>query len=169
MKVFETERLVLRRFTTGDAAFILDLLNQPSFLQNIGDRGVRSLEDAEKYLLKGPMDSYARLGFGLSLVELKNSQVAIGMCGLIKRSTLQDVDIGFAFLPQFWSQGYAYEAASGVLVYGKDVLKLDRIVAIVSPGNDRSIRLLEKIGLKYERSMTWPEDGSELMLYGTSG
>lgn len=165
MKVIETERLVLRQLTVEDAAFILDLLNQPSFLKNIGDRHVHNLQDAENYIRTGPMASYAQHGFGLLLVELKASSTPIGMCGLIKREVLQDVDIGFAYLPQFWGQGYAFEAASAIMVYGRDVIKLKRIVAIVAPKNERSIRLLEKIGLKFEHMMTWPDDSFELKLY----
>ncbi len=162
MKFLETDRLTLRWLTTSDAPFILGLLNQPSFLHFIGDRGVRTPGDAEQYILQGPIKSYQRSGFGLYLAELKDGNTPIGICGLIKRDILNDVDIGFAFLPQFWSQGYAFEAASAVMVYGTNVLKLRRIVAIVSPDNDRSIRVLEKIGLKFESMMSWPQDGSQL-------
>jgi RimJ/RimL family protein N-acetyltransferase len=169
MKPLKTKRLVVRQFTRQDAGFILDILNQPSFLSQIGDRGVRTLQDAENYLQKGPMESYTRHGFSLFLVELKGNQTAIGMCGLIKRETLQDVEIGFAFLPQYWSHGYALEAASAVLAYGLEELKSERITAIVLPGNERSIHLLEKLGLKYERMITWQEDGAELKLFSTGG
>jgi RimJ/RimL family protein N-acetyltransferase len=165
MKILETDRLVLRQLTTGDAEFILDLLNQPSFLKNIGDRHVRNLQDAENYIRNGPMASYGQHGFGLLLVELKDTRTSIGMCGLIKREVLQDVDIGFAYLPQYWGQGFAFEAASAVMAYSKDVINLKRIVAVVAPKNERSIRLLEKIGLKFERMMTWPDDDFELKLY----
>lgn len=161
----ETDRLALRKLSTADAAFMLDLLNQPAFLRFIGDRGVRTIADAEKYIEQGPIDSYARLGFGLYLVERKADSVPIGICGLLKRATLKDVDIGFALLPQYWSQGYACEAAAAVMAYGKDVLGLSRIVAIVTPNNERSIRVLEKIGLRFERTLTSPEDGVDLKLY----
>ena len=165
MKVLETERLILRRLSTTDAAFMLDLLNQPSFLRFIGDRGVRTIGDAERYIQQGPIDSYSRLGFGLYLVELRDDHTPIGTCGLIKRDALQDVDIGYSLLPEYWSQGFAYEAASAVMTYGKDVLRLRRIVAIVTPDNERSIRLLERLGLQFERTMIWPEDGTELKVY----
>lgn len=168
MKILETDRLILRWLTMSDAPFILSLLNQPSFLRFIGDRGVRSLGDAEQYILQGPIKSYQQLGFGLYLTELRDGNTPIGICGLIKREMLHDVDIGFAFLPQFWSQGYAFEAASAVMIYGTNVLKLRRIVAIVSPDNDRSIRVLEKIGLKFENMMSWPQDGSQLKVYVSS-
>lgn len=168
MKILETDRLILRWLTMSDAPFILSLLNQPSFLRFIGDRGVRSLGDAEQYILQGPIKSYQQLGFGLYLTELRDGNTPIGICGLIKREMLHDVDIGFAFLPQFWSQGYAFEVASAVMIYGTNVLKLRRIVAIVSPDNDRSIRVLEKIGLKFENMMSWPQDGSQLKVYVSS-
>lgn len=169
MKILDTERLTLRELTEEDAGFILCLLNEPSFLQFIGDRGVRTVADARDYLLKGPMSSYQRLGFGLYLVELRSARTPIGLCGLIKRETLDDVDIGFAFLPEFWSKGYAFEAAAAVLAFGRDVLGLKRIVAIVSPENERSIGLLSRLGFVFERLITWPDDGTELKLYAAAG
>jgi RimJ/RimL family protein N-acetyltransferase len=154
MKVLETDRLIIRRLTFEDAAFILELVNDPTWLRFIGDRGVRTLADARNYILKGPMEMYDRLGFGLYLAELKDERVPIGLCGLIKRDSLKHVDIGFAFLPDFRSKGYAYEAASAVLAYGKNTLGLERIVAIVSPGNDSSIKLLGKLGFQFEQMIT---------------
>ncbi|MBC7929742.1 MAG: GNAT family N-acetyltransferase, partial [Rubrivivax sp.] len=151
MDVIETERLKLRRMLADDAEFILELLNEPSFIRNIGDKGVRTIADARLYILNGPRASYERFGFGLYLVELKESVAPIGICGLIKRESFADVDIGFAFLPRFWSKGYAFESASAVKAYGLETLGLRRIVAIANPDNDGSIRVLEKIGLKYER------------------
>ena len=165
MKVLETDRLNLRWLSTSDAEFILELLNDPPFLRFIGDKGVRTLDDARNYILNGPVDMYARLGFGLYLTELKDSGVPIGICGLIKRDTLEDVDIGFAFLPGFWAKGYAYESASAVMVYGKDVLGLKRIVAITSPNNHASAKLLEKLGLQFEQMIRLSEDASEVRLY----
>ena len=166
MNVIETERLLLRRLVIEDAEFIFDLVNQPSFLHFIGDRGVRTIEDARDYILKGPMDSYERFGFGLYLTALKESRVPIGMCGLIKRESLKDVDIGFAFLPQFWRQGYAYESAAAVLEYGRNRLGLKRVVGIATQDNHGSIRVLEKIGLKFENMVKLPEDDVELKLFG---
>ncbi len=168
MKILDTERLSLHQLSTDDAAFMLGLLNQPSFLRFIGDRGVRTIEDARKYLLKGPIDSYRRLGFGLYMVELKDGKTPIGLCGLVKREALPDVDIGFALLPEFWSRGYAFEAASAVLAHGRAALGLRRIVAVVSQDNERSIGLLAKLGLRFERLVAWPEDGSELKLYAVA-
>ena len=151
MQVLETQRLILRRLNLADAPFILRLVNEPSWLQFIGDKGVRTLDDARDYIRKGPMDMYERYGFGLYLTELKPECVPIGMCGLIKRDALPDVDIGFAFLPEFWGRGYACEAAAAVLEHGRTAFALSRIVAITSPGNDGSIRVLEKMGMSFER------------------
>jgi RimJ/RimL family protein N-acetyltransferase len=167
--VVETERLVVRRLTEGDAEFMLGLLNEPSFLRFIGDKGVRTLEDAREYLRKGPMRSYDRFGFGLYLTMRKDDGAPIGICGLVKREALDDVDVGFAFLPPFWSQGYAFEAATEVLGYARGTLGLGRIVAIVSPDNDRSIQLLERLGLRYERMIQLVADGPEIKLFASNG
>ena len=167
MNVLETDRLLLRRLVADDATFILELLNDPAWLQFIGDFGVRTLADARNYILNGPVAMYARLGFGLYLVALKESGIPIGMCGLIKRDSLEDVDIGFAFLPKFRSQGYAYEAASAVLAYGQQTHGLKRIVAITSLDNQRSARLLEKLGLQFERQVQFAPDSQEqVRLFG---
>lgn len=165
MKVLETDRLILRWLTTDDAEFILGLLNEPSWLRFIGDRGVRTVEDARSYILKGPVEMYNRLGFGLYLVALKTGNIPIGMCGLIKRDFLDDVDIGFAFRPNYWQQGYAYESASAVMAYGTGQLGLKRIVAITALDNHRSVRLLEKLGLRFERMVKYPDDGEEVRLF----
>jgi RimJ/RimL family protein N-acetyltransferase len=165
----ETERLLLRRFTLDDAAFALRLLNEPSFIQNIGDRGVRNLEQAVGYLTDGPMASYARHGHGLELVALKESLRPIGMCGLLKRDAFPDVDIGYAFLPEFWSQGYAREAVAATLLHGKQTLGLARVLAFVSPGNAPSIRLLEKFGFALSgRTRMTPDAHDEVLVYQLS-
>ena len=164
MLVLETERLLLRPFTTDkDAAFILTLLNEPSFLQYIGDKKVRNLDDARQYLLNGPIASYEKNSFGLLCVELKDSQTWIGMCGLLKREELPEPDIGFAFLPDFWNKGYAIEAAAAVMKDARERLQLNRILAIVNPDNYASMKLLERLGLRFERML---DQGTKL--YGTS-
>ena len=168
MTVLETERLLLRQLSSEDAEFILELLNGPSFIRNIGDRGVRTIEAAKSYILNGPVASYAKNGFGLYLVKLKETNESIGMCGLIKRDTLEDVDIGYAFLPRFWSKGFAVEAAQATKEYAKRVIGLNRIVAIVDPTNDGSIRVLEKIGLKFEKIVKLSEDDMDLKLFGAN-
>ena len=165
LKVLETERLILRQFSTEDVEFILQLLNEPSFIQNIGDRGVRTLADAQSYILNGPVASCARNGFGLYLVVLKETHKSIGMCGLIKRDALDDVDIGYAFLPAFWSKGYAVESALAVKAYAKDVIGLKRLVAITDPLNEGSIRVLEKLGMWFEKMVRLSQDDIELKLF----
>ena len=166
MTILETERLFLRQLTTDDAGFILELLNDPAFIQNIGDRKVRTLEEACSYILNGPMKSYDKNGFGLYLVVLKETNESIGMCGLIRRDTLEDVDIGYALLPDFWAKGYAVEAARATKTYAKEVIGLKRIVAIVDPANAGSIRVLEKLGLRFETMVRLSADDIELKLFG---
>jgi len=164
--VVETPRLVLRRLEESDAEFVLTLVNDPAWLEFIGDKGVRTLDDARAYLRNGPMAMYAQHGHGLYRVEAKASGEAIGMCGLIKRDTLTDVDLGYAFLPQARGGGYAYEAASATMTYARETLNLQRIVAIVSPGNERSIALLEKLGFRFEKSLRLPpKEEQETLLY----
>lgn len=165
MTVLETERLLLCRFTTDDAQFILTLLNEPSFLRYIGDKQVRDLAAAEQYLRNGPIASYERNGFGLYRVELRGSHTPIGMCGLLKREQLTDPDIGFAFLPAFWNKGFALEAASAVLQEARERLRLERICAITTLDNDASIRLLERLGLRFESVVRFSEDAEQLKLF----
>ncbi|HVF21429.1 MAG TPA: GNAT family N-acetyltransferase [Pyrinomonadaceae bacterium] len=151
MTLLETERLILRELTLDDAPFILTLLNDPSFLRYINDKNVRNLEDARQYMLNGPMASYARNGFGLYLVELKDTAVPIGLCGLLKREELPDPDIGFAFLPDYWGKGFALESAIAVMNDARERLGRKRVLAIVMPDNYASIKLLEKLGMRFER------------------
>jgi RimJ/RimL family protein N-acetyltransferase len=161
----QTDRLLLRELAVADAPFILELLNDPDWRRFIGDRGVRTLGEAGAYILEGPMAMYRRLGFGLWHVGLKD-RTPIGICGLIKRETLDHVDIGFAFLPAFRGQGYGFEAAAATLDYGRDVLRLERIVATTTLDNDASGRLLEKLGLRFERLIDPVGDRPALKLYG---
>lgn len=168
LTVLETERLTLRQLSKEDAGFILELLNEPSFIRNIGDRGVRTIESANSYIQNGPVVSYAKNGFGLYLVKLKGTDQSIGMCGLIKRDALEDVDIGYAFLPKFWSKGYAVEAARAVKDYAKTVIGLNRLVAIVDPENEGSIRVLEKIGLEFVKMVRLSDDDIELKLFAAN-
>lgn len=165
MPLLETDRLMLRKLTVDDAPFILELLNQPSFLRHVGDKGVRGTAGARRYILSGPIESYERLGFGLWLVVLRHDAQPIGICGLLKRESLPDVDIGFAFVPRFWSKGYAFESASAVVSHARDTLGLNRLAAIVSPGNLASIRLLEKLGFSFERTARLSEAGPEIRLF----
>lgn len=164
--ILQTERLTLRQFTLEDTAFIIELLNSPGWLEFIGDRNVKTKEQAENYLRNGPIKSYERNGFGLSMVETKDG-IPIGMCGIIKRDNLEHPDIGFAFLPEYASQGYGYEIASAVLTYAKNYLKLPTILAITLPNNTKSIKLLEKIGFMFVKSFRADPSDEELLLYSS--
>jgi RimJ/RimL family protein N-acetyltransferase len=151
--------------SADDAEFILRLLNEPSFIRNIGDRGARTLDDARAYIRNGPGASYEKHGFGLWLVEARDSRVPMGICGLLKRDGLDDVEVGYAFLPEFWSKGYALESASASVAYARDVLGLKRIVAVTNGDNESSIRVLRKMGFEYERMVRLAEGTPEIMLF----
>jgi [ribosomal protein S5]-alanine N-acetyltransferase len=163
--ILDTERLRLREFAAGDAAFILQLLNEPGWIANIGDRGVRSLEDARAYLLDGPLASYAQNGFGPWCVCLRDGEAPIGICGLIRRPQLEAPDVGYAFLEAYWGRGYAAEAAAATLAYGREVLKLPQIVALTAPHNAASGRVLQKIGFRPAGSINPPGLGGESRYY----
>lgn len=158
---------MLRPFTEDDANFALELLNDPDWLRFIGDNGVRTLDDARAYLREGPMAMYARFGFGLLAVELKDGGQTVGMCGLIKRDGVDDVDLGFAFLPAFRARGLAREAASATLAHGHQQLAIPRIVAFTAPGNARSARLLAAIGMRPEGTATLPSSPEPLLLFAS--
>jgi len=165
MQVIQTARLNLRWLTDSDAEFILDLLNQASWLEFIGDRGVRNLDDARAYINNGPLAMIKQHGFGLYLTEIKSNKTPIGLCGLLKRETLEDVDIGFAFHPDFWGQGYAKEAASACIDYACGPLGLQRLVAITLPTNQAAIALLKAIGMQYENEISLGDSDEVLQLY----
>lgn len=166
MQFCETPRLQLSHFTEDDAAFIVRLLNEPSFIRHIADKNVRTLDDAVGYLRKGPMASVAIHGFGLGRVLRKDTAEVIGMCGLIKRPDFADVDIGYAFLPEHWGQGFAVEAVRGVLEMAGPVHGLQRVVAVVNPDNAESTRLLEKLGFVYEKMVRLVADEPEIRQFG---
>lgn len=163
MNVLETPRLTLRHFMLDDAPFAFELVNDPAWIEHIGDRKVRTLDDARGYIQK-TLNMVASAGFGLYVVVSRETGEAVGICGLIRRAGLADPDIGFAFLPKGRGKGYALESAAAVLAYGRDTLRMKRIVAIVSAANTRSIRILEAIGLRYE-GLTRLPDGEEVPLY----
>lgn len=148
-----TERLIIRPFTREDAPFILRLLNEPSFIENITDKGVRTLDQAVDYLAQGPWASYAAHGHGLWMVQHRATGTPMGMCGLIKRDTLPELDLGYAFVPEFWGLGYASEAAEACVAWGRDTMGLRSLLAIVSPGNTASIRLLQGLGFQLTGTM----------------
>jgi [ribosomal protein S5]-alanine N-acetyltransferase len=163
--VLETDRLKLRELIFQDALFIIELLNSPGWLQYIGDRGVQSEDQAQMYIQNGPIKSYLDNGFGLYLVYEKSSGLPVGLCGLIKRETLDHPDLGFAFLPEYMGKGYAFEAAKGVLEYAKSNLILNEIVAIVQSNNTSSIRLLNKLGFKFIGYFMHSDGKDKLELY----
>ena len=164
--MLQTERLLLDKLTIEDAPFMLELLNTPLWLRFIGDRRVRTLEDARQYILNGAIKSYEQFGFGPFLVKLKSTGNPIGMCGLFKRDTLEDMDIGFAFLPESIGKGYGFEAATSVMTYARDVLAATRIVGVTNPDNQSSIHLLEKLGLRFEQTVHLSA-GDEVLLFAT--
>jgi len=163
MKILETKRLVLQEFSADDAEFILTLLNTPAWLEYIGDKNVRTIEDAVKYLENGPIKSYIENGFGLWLVLLKSSRTPIGMCGLVKRESLDDIDIGFALLPGYSKLGYGYEIAQATINYATNVLQINKIVAITDVNNVPSIKLLNKLGLHFEKKLKLSENDTVLL------
>jgi RimJ/RimL family protein N-acetyltransferase len=160
-----TARLRLRELVAADAPFILALLNEPSFIQNIGDRGVRTLDAARVYIANGPVASYARHGFGLYLVERLEDGAPIGICGILRRDALPDPDLGFAFIPAYWKQGYAFEAASAVLAHARGPLALRRLLAVTNPANEPSIRLLGRLGFRLEGTTRLADGGADLKLF----
>ncbi len=165
--VLETGRLVLTQLAERDAEFIRGLLNEPSFLRYIGDRGVRTTDDARRYIQDGPVASYARYGYGLLRVGLKADDTPIGICGVLKRDTLPEPDLGFSLLPAYWSKGYAHEAADAVMRQARGALGVGRILAITSVDNELSIRLLGKLGFRFERMLLLGDDPTELRLFAS--
>jgi RimJ/RimL family protein N-acetyltransferase len=163
--VVVTQRLSIRRLTLDDAPFVWELLNDADFLQYIGDRGVRTVDDAAEYLARGPLEMYGRLGYGLWCVELRATETPIGICGILKREWLDDVDVGFAFLPEFRGKGYALESAKAVIAHAIDVLGMQRLVAIVSPGNVKSETLLARLGMKFREMVRAPEASADIQLF----
>ncbi len=156
VSILETERLRLREVDQRDAEFLIEVLNEPAFIRFVADRGVRTRADALDYLAKKITPSYREFGFGFYVVELKTSREPIGMCGLIKRETLDDVDIGYSILQRFWGRGYAFESAAALMKYGREQLGIPRIVGFTAPDNLSSIKLLEKLGLRYEKTIQLP-------------
>ena len=164
--VMVTPRLSLRRVNSGDAALILELMNEAPYIENIGDRGVRTVPDAARYIEEKYTVSYERHGYGLYLVELREGLVPIGICGLVRRAALDHPDVGFAYLQRFWSRGYASEAAEATLACSRDTLALPYLYGVVSPKNSRSIRILERLGLRYLRPIEIPGNSSGSHVYG---
>jgi len=165
LNVIETERLNLREMSEADAAFVLEVLNDPGFVRFVGDRGVRTMEDAARYIGERFVRSYRQNGFGLWLVETKDGKAPAGICGLLNRGTLPGVEVGYAFLPPFRGKGYAFEAAAASADYARDVLGLARLYAITNPDNTISMRVLEKLGMRFDRAVRLPGEESEVNLF----
>jgi len=163
--VLETERLVLRRQTTADASFILTLMNDPDWIRNIGDKGIRSVADAEDYIRNVPLASYDRFGHGFYLMALKDGGAPIGICGLAKRDFMEDADIGYALMPAYRGKGYAYEASAGVLDYARSALGMNRVAAITAPDNEASANLLRKLGLREEGLIPFGNSEEQVRLF----
>ncbi|MBI3884711.1 MAG: GNAT family N-acetyltransferase [Opitutae bacterium] len=165
MNLLETERLTLRRLTLDDAAFMFELANDPAWLLNIGDRGIRDLAGARAYLQRAPLASYARHGFGMYLVAVKATGESVGICGLLQRDPQPDIELGFAFLRRHWGHGYATEAGAATLAEGKDNYGLTRVTAVTVPANTASVRVLERLGLRFEKNIRLAGDPAELARY----
>lgn len=165
MTIVETEHLILRTFSIQDAAFMLRLVNEPSWIAYIGDHDVHDLGEARDYIRNGPLAMFDEYGFSLCMVELKNGRVPIGVCGIVKRDSLPDPDLGFALLPEFAGKGHAYEAARAILDYGRAQLGIARVLAISLPHNLRSIRLLERLGFTYVRMFRPDDESPELRMF----
>ena len=166
MKTYETERLLLKPTDLEDAEFILQLLNSESFIKYIGDRNVRTIEDAENYIRNRCFPQFERLGYGSFTVILKEDYSKMGTCGVYARENTDNApDIGFAFLPNLISKGFGFEIASTTLDYALNILKINRIIAIVNPDNEKSIGLIKKIGMQFEEMIKFGDDGKELMLF----
>lgn len=166
MIIAQTNRLQLSKITVDDAPFILELMNSPDWIKYIGDRNVRTVEDAENYLKNRTLKSYDTHGFGFYKIQVKAENLKpIGTCGLVKREELDDVDIGFSLLPDYEGKGYGFEASNEILKLAKNKFKLKKISAITLPSNVNSIKLLEKLGLSYEKKVKPFEDDEELLLF----
>lgn len=161
----ETERLRLRRQTPADAPFILALMNDPDWIRNIGDKGIRSVEQAEAHIRNVTIASYERHGYGFLLAERKEDGAPIGICGLAKRDFMDDADVGYALMPAYRGQGYAFEAAAGVLAYARSALGMTRVAAITAPDNETSARLLRKLGMREEGLIAFGETGEPVRLF----
>ena len=162
----ETARLWLRRLTLGDAGLMLAIWNDPAFIRNVGDRGIRTTAAAEAALKEGPFILYDEYGYGPYSLSRKQDDTSIGICGLFRRDNLEDPDIGFAILPDFCGQGFATEAAEAVVSHARNELSIEYLNAIVSPDNAASIGLIEKLGLRFDRGITMPGEDQEICLYG---
>jgi [ribosomal protein S5]-alanine N-acetyltransferase len=165
MTLIDTNRLVIRDITEQDFHFIFRLLNEPSWIKYIGDKGIKTETDAKNYIQTGPLQMYKDFGFGLFLVTLKENAIPIGLCGLIKRPSLENIDLGYAFLPEYTGKGYAFEATKAVIKYGKEQLSIDKIVAITTIDNLNSEKVLLKLGFSFDSIIIENNASEELKLF----
>ncbi|WP_242083110.1 GNAT family N-acetyltransferase [Aestuariivivens sediminis] len=167
MIIVKTKRLHISKIVLKDAAFFLQLMNTPGFLKYIGDRNIKTIADAKAYLKSGLLKSYKVHGFGYYKLTLKEEpDRPIGIVGILKRDVLEHPDVGFALLPEYERLGYSYEASIEILKLAKDRFNLKKITAITNPDNDKSIKLLEKLGLKLEQRTDPFNEGKDLLLFG---
>jgi len=166
-RILETERLALREFTTDDAEFVCALLNEPGFLRFIGDRRVRTTDEARAYIETALVSSYARHGYGPYRVLLRPAAEPLGLCGLFRKDWLDAPDLGYAFLARHASRGYAVEAARAVMAYAGERLGLKRVVAVATPDNEASIRLLGKLGFEAAGTVLVPDTQDTLCQFAT--
>lgn len=166
--MLETERLRLRKMTLDDAGLMLAVWNDPAFVRYVGDRGIRTTEDAQDAMQKGALHLYDTYGYGPYRIALKDGDTPIGICGLFRRDGLDEPDIGYSTLPDFCGKGYAFEAATAVVAYAHAELTLERLIAIISPGNEASLSLIRKLGFEFERMHTMPNDDDEICIFGKS-
>jgi ribosomal-protein-alanine N-acetyltransferase len=167
MKILETQRLILREMDSAiDAEFVFELLNSEGFIKYIGDRGVRSLDDARDFIETRYRQSYRDHGYGLYTVELKSNGKQVGICGFVRRDSLPGPDIGFAFLPEHEGNGYGYESGSAIMEYGSEKLDFDEVLAITTLDNTPSMKLLEKLGFSLLRVTNTPQ-GERLNLFSS--
>jgi [ribosomal protein S5]-alanine N-acetyltransferase len=165
MTLIDTNRLVIRNITEQDFHFIFRLLNEPSWIKYIGDKGIKTEDDAKNYIRTGPLQMYKDFGFGLFLVTLKENSVPIGLCGLIKRPSLENIDLGYAFLPEYTGKGYAFEATKAVIQYGKEQLSINKIVAITTIDNLNSEKVLLKLGFSFDSLIKENNASEELKFF----
>ena len=165
MIITETNRLIISKISIEDAPFFLKLVNTPHWIKYIGDRNLKTIQDAENYLTNGILKSYKEFGFGFYLLQNKSDSEPIGICGLVKRDPLDEVDFGFALLPEFEAQGFGFEASIAILKIAEDIFKIKKILAITLPINSNSIKLLDKLGFNYEKRVKLYEDDEELLLF----
>lgn len=165
MIVAETARLRLRTITADDAAFYYELVNDPTWLEFIGDKGIRTIAQAHTAIIDGPLAMQQRHGHSLYVMERREDGRALGLCGLIRRDSLPDVDIGYAIRPAYFGQGYTFEAAQAVLALARGPLGIRRLLGITDPGNVNSIRLLEKLGLRFEQVKLLPPGDKPTNIY----